>query len=156
MAFERRIQAVWNILLAVSAIAGLLAILYAVDTYFDWKIENKVSDLDFVRKVASQVRPSVIFDSRGSILADTGAMQYLEKITVEFDTVGKKPGKVTVRPKQLMPHPPIITGIDGIFYIPQPLRGPGYEWNYELHSMIARGVQEETKTPYRFRLELVF
>ena len=39
-----------------------------------------VRDPDFMTQLARRARPSMVFDSEGSVLADTGALSLLESV----------------------------------------------------------------------------
>src|SRR2546426_2701501 len=121
------------------AIIGTLLTLVAVvggimgfNAYLDRKIDARMSDSAFIRQVASQVRPALIFDSNGSILADLGAMQYFDEITVKFTDVENKPGEIVLKPKMLLTYPPDISGMGGIQISPVAHRGPGFVWYYDV------------------------
>src|SRR5689334_1345599 len=108
---------------------------------------------EFMRAVASQVRPAVIFDSNGSILADLGGMQYLEAIQVSFPDREKGTGTIMLKPKLLLTVPPEITGMGGAQIFPIPKRGPGYEWAYGVDEIYL--VKDDVPKPYHSRLEII-
>ena len=48
----------------------VFALIYAFQAYLDNRVKNIINDEDFIRKVASNVRPYVIFDEKGSDLEE--------------------------------------------------------------------------------------
>ncbi len=131
----------------------VVAVIMGFDAYLDHKIDAKMSDPVFIREVASHVRPALIFDSNGSILADLGAMQYLDKITVNFPDIESKPGEIVLKPKVLPTYPPDISGIGGIQISPVARRGPGFTWYYKVDEILM--MKEKMPRPFRFRLEVI-
>ena len=51
-------------------ILGMIVILIAIDQYIDYKIANKFDDSQIARRIASQIRPSLIFDHNRTIRWD--------------------------------------------------------------------------------------
>lgn len=144
---------VWQIVIALFAIVGFVGVLLGINTYLDRKIESRVSDPEFIRTIAAQVRPAVIFDSNGSILADLGAMQYFDEILVNLPLVHGKPGAIVLKPKILLTFPPEITGMGGAQIYPAARRGAGLTWRYEIDDVIL--MKGEVPKPYQFRLEVI-
>lgn len=145
---------IWGIIKIVSVVVGLFLCFYALDSYIDQKIENKITDPRFIRQIASNVRPSVIFDSKGTILIDMGGMQYIEKISVETDNSLRKPKKIIVTPKAYMGHAPLITSIGIYKYIFRAERGKNLDWEYTLDPAVQWGTMGEVPLP-QFRLEVI-
>src|SRR5207245_3499035 len=137
----------WQIILAVFGVLGFALALREVDAYLDRKIDTRMSDPAFIRQVASQVRPALIFDSNGSILADLGAMQYFDEITVKFPDMDNKPGEIVLKPKILLTYPPDISGIGGIQISPVARRGPGFTWYYRVGEILM--MKEKMPRPFR-------
>ena len=107
----------WSVLkIFVTIIISLftfLAALYGINTYFENKVDKKVEALEekiidqinspeYTARIASKVRPYLIFNARGSIEIDMGAKQYLEGLRVETGKKPQMPKKVIVSPKEYM------------------------------------------------------
>lgn len=135
------------------SIAGVIGLVYGFNTFIDKKIASKMNDPEFVRQIATHVRPSVIFNSKGTILIDMGAMQYLDSISVEPTSVADLPNKIVVKPKQYMSHAPLLTLVDPISTVVEETRGAGITWVYTFKQWM-RSVTEELDT-VRFRLEII-
>src|ERR1700687_3006037 len=64
----------------IGIVGGGLLVFETITTH----ARNAVLDETFLRRLASEVRPSCIFDSKGTLLADQGLeSKYLEHIQVE-------------------------------------------------------------------------
>ena len=144
--------------LACGTVIAVVGGLFAIDSYIDSKIEDKLENPAFINKVAQSMRPSVIFDLNGSILSDMGAMQYIEDIKVDV----KKPLRydIIISPKKFLSVAPILECLDE-----QPKmiikRGKKFDWIYELYEPM-RITAEGPEPPkgaelmgLRFRLEVI-
>ena len=74
METDKRKVTASEIMKALAGIVLTFAALYGVYSYVDWRIEKKINSPEFIRKISSNIRPSVVFDSRESIEIDLGAM----------------------------------------------------------------------------------
>ena len=102
-----------TIIVAISTIVGLFLSFVALQTYIDGRIQKQIEDPVFLKRLGGEITPSVIFDSRGSILADEGAMQFIDEIVVKRHSDIKFAAKeITVRPKAFLAEAPILTSID--------------------------------------------
>lgn len=145
-----------RILEILAVVALLMAITGGIAAFYfsiDRRIQNSVHDELFIRKVASHVRPSVIFDANETIHADLGAMQYLESIHVDAEDTNQPPvpKRVVVTPKQHLVYQPILEPLGLNRFFMETKRGPGHQWIYELqvHKFLDR------EEPTWFRLEIV-
>lgn len=123
-------------------------------------VKDAVSDDEFIRSVARNVRPAVIFDSEGSILADQGAMQYISKLDVNKGVEDKKDNQgmtiytmsISLLPKEHLSNPPLLQTIDpAIYFNIDERRGKGLEWIIKVRWQLTT----EAKKPFRFRLEVI-
>ena len=141
---------------ALGVVAAVIAGVYGVVAFVDSRIERRITDDDTLSKIASLVRPSCIFDERGSILYDSGAMQYIESLTLEGAKTEKEklenalPLKITLRPKKFLKDAPILSAVDAYTLTVKVEQGEKFDWVYSLHYM---GIDSFQKC--RFRLELL-
>jgi hypothetical protein len=138
---------------ALVAFAALFAIVRGFDYYVDQKMERLLSDESFLRKVSSKVRPSLIFDQKGSILVDQGALELIEKIELP-ENHGGLPSKVVVTPKKFLSHAPLLTPLDPYVIDARASRGSGLEWQYQI-AYTGVGV-DVNFSQCRFRLEVLY
>ena len=140
-----------DIIKAMVGLALTLTALYGVYGYIDWRIEKKINDPEFIRKIASNVRPSVVFNSNESIEIDLGAMQFIEKIDVIPSKDPRFPERIVVSPKGYLAHAPFLTTLDETEFAIMVERGKKFDWVYHLD--ISSHLENLKKT--RFRLEIV-
>jgi hypothetical protein len=139
---------------ALTLIAAI-GMVWGLWAFVDWRIREVVTDQKYIQRVAAEVRPSVIFDNEGRIVADMGGLKYIETIEVlekEMHYPGPVPTKILVRGKQFLAVPPILTSFSGVQVLPQVERGQKFDWIFNLSpGAFAGGPNVE----YRFRLEII-
>lgn len=149
---DKRRFTVGGFVLGTLALLGIFATPFAVQSYLNTKVDERVNDPEFIRKVATQVRPSVIFNHNGSILADLGAMQFVDKIEVSgFPTDLLEKLNVIVYPKLHLPYPPLIESVDSSSWFISSKRGVGYQWSYELNLSSS----EQDPKEFILRMEII-
>ena len=157
----------WDKFLRVASIGGafcfflgiILSAIYTlpnfVNSVIDARINKVVQGDDYVRRIAKEARPSVIFDSHGSILANQGAMEYFDNI----DVITNKPAgllpafpeKIIVKPKQFLAQAPLLTLVDsGSEMDVKVERGEKFDGVYTVVDSEGLG-----RGYYRFRLEVL-
>lgn len=151
---KRKITA-FEIIKAFIGIVLILTALYGVYNYVDWRIEKKINNSEFIRKISSNIRPSVVFDSGGSIKIDLGAMQFIEKIEVVPSDAPRFPKKIIVSPKDYFAHAPFLTVLDLTFFNIEVERGQKFDWIYNLEPSINMHTDSSDAQKTRFRLEIV-
>jgi hypothetical protein len=115
-------------------------------------------------KTSSYLRPYAIFDGKGTVLVDGGAMQDLEKIEVEVTGQAWKNTtpeekwdvelKITIIPKKYLAYAPLIEPLGGLrsMIIRDGEQGVGYSWTYQV--LIRPPYGGDIKTQ-KFRLEIL-
>ena len=138
-------KVVWDyVKLAVSIVGVLVALgtaFYVGVEFIDWRVRSVVAENEFIERVAREVRPYVIFDQRGSILSDGGAMAHLvrieehpiEVVLAEEDSGGFHDLVIHVRPELNLATAPILEVLSTHDGVVRPERGIGYEWIYYFH-----------------------
>jgi len=119
-----------------SAIAVILVIasLFAVDQYFEYKIERTVKSDAVIKILQSYVRPSMIFDQNETISSDQGALKLIEEYKVSLDNQGFVK-TITISPKEPNTFP-LITPLDRtVNYSLNIVRGKKFDVIYQLEVM---------------------
>lgn len=144
----------WTELLEVAGtIVTVVAAIYGVTRFIDWRIKRKLYDEPFLRKIAASLRPMVIFDENGSILLDHGAMEVLENIDVVRPAEGGNvPEEIIIQPNRHLNHAPILQTLENELIEVEYTRGKGYEWHYRLEYIMYDNVFTGKR---RFRLEIL-
>ena len=146
-----------NIAAFIVIVAAVTGSIYGLQIYIAQQVERKVSDNDFITRVAERVRPFVIFDEKGIILLDKGAMKHLDNIHIEL-TSKLAPKKIVVSGKEYLANAPVFECLDTyITFVPK--RGKKFDWIYEAVEWEFKGVKIPfdfgIPVKWRFRLEIV-
>jgi hypothetical protein len=102
-----------------------------------------------------KVRPSLVFDVKGSIIADMGAASYIKNISISEGP--KDSFIIVVSPVNFLAVEPVLEPLDGRYNI-QGQRGKKFDWIFNL-SGISAILREDSALPprekQRFRLEII-
>ena len=137
----------------VGAIVFLFVCYHGLNSYLDTRIETRINNADFLKKLARSVRPSLVFDEKGSIVADMGAVSFVDNISVAKGA--KDTLEIVVSPLEYLGIEPVLESLDGLYTI-HAERGQKFDWIFRLY-----GIQfiETEGSPQRdrqrFRLELI-
>ncbi|RJQ51509.1 MAG: hypothetical protein C4526_09900 [Nitrospiraceae bacterium] len=144
----------------VGGIISVITVMLLIYSSIDRKIEDKLNDPRFIRKVAEEVRlPFVIFDDKDVISVDTGAMKYIDKIEINKNK-DQILSEVVVSPKSFMALPPILESLDDKeIEFEEPQRGTKFNLIYNTVKYDGVGwgtsLAPGSKPQRRFRLQLV-
>jgi hypothetical protein len=157
----------------VVLIAAVIGLIYGAGHYIDSRVQALIQNETFIRGLAQRVRPSLIFDEHGSIVADTGASELLESITVTNDPtlktvvniaqvgedVGRAspaqiPNRIVITPKRHMAIAPLLEPLYPVQGSLDARRGVGHQWIYEIHEALLY-YQMKDAPLIRFRLEVL-
>jgi hypothetical protein len=140
-------------LTVVSAIGAAVSILFGILAFVDSRVKASIEEPSFISKLSRQLRPSVIFDEKSSVLADLGAMQHISDIRVATKADGAV--EVVVSPVEPFGIEPVLESLDETFVI-KAERGNKYDWVFHLYPVQTLLVAEVPKVERRrFRLELI-
>ena len=103
------------------------------------------------RKIASVLHPTVIFDHKGSILIDQGAMRFIESIKVEASKNPPYPERIIVSPKKHLAQAPLLTLLDADMANVEADRGTKYDWVFALDYFMTNSERASLK----YRLEII-
>lgn len=143
----------------IAFVASLIVIIAYFSSSINDKIDQKINDPEFVKKVADEVRlPFVIFNDKESVTVDTGAMKYIDKFKIKKD---ERQGiyEIIISPKSFMAIPPILESIeDKEIEFEEPKRGKKFDLIYKTVQYAtgwANTLAEGSNPQRRFRLQLV-
>jgi hypothetical protein len=142
--------------LEIAAIIGLFfAAVNWVKSSIDSALDRKLSDPTILRKIAAESRPTVIFDSRESILADMGASQFIKNISITYTndiSEGKLPISIDIDFTTHLPVSPLLTPLHNEGVLIRSERGKGFSWHFMLSYASTISLGSELRT---YRLELI-
>jgi len=149
-----------TILRVIGILASVFAVIYVVDAYVDRKIDRAIASPAYLKQVAAQVRPSVIFTSAERIVADMGGLARIDSLRVVTADDGL-PERVIVVTKEWNGLAPILTSGDETIYEIHERQEAGNRWEYDVRAIMYQSVDSggpPTRSEggeFLFRLELV-
>lgn len=148
----------WTIIgVVIGVLAFLFAIFIHVNRSIDKKIETKLSDPEFLRKVANRVKlPFVIFDEDNSIVVDTGAMGIIDEICIK-KADRNEVSEIIVSPKKYLAVAPILESLDPKIEFQYPIKGDKFDFIYKRVEMANVWANTYASKPpkSRFRLQVI-
>jgi hypothetical protein len=148
----------WSI---VSTIVGILALIFAAFIHFnssiDKKIENKFKDPEFISKVADEVKlPFVIFDENNTIVVDNGAMNIIDKISINKKDHGDI-SEIIITPKKYLAIAPILESLDPKIEFQDPIRGNKFDFIYKkaYKAIVWTNTYASTPPKSKFRIQVI-
>ena len=109
------------------AIAAIIGLSFGVAKFVDWRIEQKIGEDSFIKKLAAATRPSLIVNEDNAILYDHGAMELLTSVTVTRGHEGL-PEKIIVVPKRQLQICPLVQALDPELVQIEGTKGEGLSW----------------------------
>lgn len=155
-AWWEKYEAFWILLgVVITIVGGVLG----ATAYIKSTAENAVLDERFLAKLSAKVRPSCILNSKGTVEADLGAMEYVTDFQIKV--VPERYGfEILLTPNRHLAYPPQITSIDSDVVSSEVVRGAKYDWRI---LMIPQSTTKtlvtqddmDTNQVYRFRIEIL-
>ena len=146
----------WTIIVGLFSIIGvMIAILLQFNSSINTKIEEKINDPNFVKKVASEIQlPFLIFDENERIIYDNNAYNLINSIKVEKQK--EEIVSITIYSKAFMQIPPIIENMNFHLDFDEPKRVNQIDWRFKVNKETAYIVAESHKEPIKkFKLTFI-
>lgn len=143
------VGAIFTVGLTVAAIVGVI---FGVKAYVERLVDKRLDSPETIDRLSKLIRPTVIFDNKGTILADLGAMEYIESIGVSGNEEQPLlPIRIELKCNKFLDLPPMLTSMDNYSYGEKVSRKDKFGWIFELEPM-SYDTQDAT---FRFRLEVL-
>ncbi|MCP4269902.1 MAG: hypothetical protein GY777_30740 [Candidatus Brocadiaceae bacterium] len=147
-----------SIIIGISILFGFL---FGINEFLDNKIENKITDNDYVYKLSKTLHPFCIFNRKGIINYNHGVYDvYIDDIKVinqklQTNKNDKTLGKITIYTKEYLQMAPLLEYIgpnDIIIYKPERIKNN--EWLFSFQEI---GIIRDTPKKFDelFRLEIL-
>jgi hypothetical protein len=88
----------------IGALIGAAGMYFSLITRINAVVEEKLNNETYMNKIISNLRPYAIFDQNESILADGGAMEYINNIKVNGAIRNLSVGEVKI-PEEIIISP---------------------------------------------------
>jgi hypothetical protein len=110
------------------AIFSIIIILYGIVKFIDSRISKKLVDAEFVKSIAHLLRPFAIFNEKGTVIVDRGAMSFIDDIEITIEK--KLPQQIKLKLKKYMATAPILLSLDTDMLTIKEMRGNKFDWIY--------------------------
>ena len=123
----------WTIVVGLFTIIGvIITILLIFYNSINSKIEEKINDPTFIKKVASEIQlPFLIFDENERIVYDNDAYNLINSIKVQKEK--QEIVSITISPKKFMQIPPIIENMNSQLDFDEPERVNQIDWRFKVN-----------------------
>src|SRR5437867_8909394 len=145
----------WHVL--VTLIVFIVGGIFAANAWVRKVSHDAVLEEKFLSTLAARVRPACIFDSRGAIEADFGAMEYLDDIRV-IPAPQIYGFEIAIKAKRHLAYAPLVSGVNVNLYPQTVTRARMHGWSILMSPQsttqnIIRQAPMDTNRTYRFKLE---
>lgn len=107
------------------SILGIIVLFITVDSYLDSKIENKITDADYIKKLSNQLRPFLVFNEKGIVTYDHGAFNKIKQIVVN-----DKDEYVIIETSEFLQTPPLLISLGANHYSFKVEQIDSKKWRY--------------------------
>ena len=134
-------------------LSAIVTIFLTLEGYLDSKIENKITNEKFIDSLSEKLRPFLIFNEKGIVTYNHGALQSIENINVNIE---EKYIEITTG-KYIQVAPLLIsTGFYNYSFRPERMKGNKWKYNLLFREFIALSSGGTRETPETlFILELL-
>lgn len=126
--------------------------------YIEDRIQESLSKEEIIGKISLLVKPDMIFDEKGSIVADRGASAFVQDrgiyFTMEDDMSDSIPSEIRISFSKHLKVPPLLTPLNPDITTIRPERGASHDWIYKLSYSATVGHDEDKEFRRRYRLEI--
>ena len=140
-----------NVLITVFAVLGGFSLIWGFIAFIDWRVKKKITEESFIRLLAGQLYPWLVFDSNEAIVIDHGGTIFVESIDIQIENPSEPPKKIIISINQHMATAPLLTILDNEAANQTFTRGKGNSWEFKLDYF---QIFDEVYTR-RFRLEII-
>jgi hypothetical protein len=136
---------------------GLVAVPLAIKTWLESEVEKSVAktlnDEPTLRKIASRSRPSLIFNAKESVVADMGAVQYIDPkdIRITKRTTGGWPQRIHIGFVRPLSIPPVLTSLYDSAEI-RAERAKALDWEFEVSWSVEPLSKDDKDRLYRLEI----
>jgi hypothetical protein len=151
------VSAIWVIVSGSAIVLAIGMAFLKARKYIEDRIKESLSSEEIIGKISLLVKPDMIFDEKGSIVADRGATSFIQDrgihFTMEDDTFGPIPSEIRISFSRHLKLPPLLTPLNPDSTFVWPERGESHDWIYKLsYSATSHSEKEFVR---RYRLEIL-
>lgn len=128
---EKFVTEYWNTSKFIAVAATVIIAYFGIDSYLDSKIENKITDDNYISELSKTLRPYLIFDNSGEISYDHGAIKFVDSIVVSQNQKGWV-DNIIVYCNTYFGEPPLLDFIGVYHHTYEAKRIKNKSWSYDM------------------------
>lgn len=101
--------------IAITTLLTLTGLFFVFDNYLSDKIDEKITDKNYIENLSKTLRPFLIFDQNEIIIYDHGAETYIDSIKV-FSINPTHLTKIIIYPNQYLQLAPLLESLGPDIY----------------------------------------
>lgn len=141
-----------EIIAFITMLASIVIVIYGLIKFIQYTVDQKLEHPDTIKKITGLIRPIVIFNSKEIILADQGAMGYIESLAIKLDEEDNHtPEQIIINFNKHIQLEPILESADMFNFEIEAVKGTNKQWIFNLSPIMTCG----EISSYRFRLEIL-
>ena len=124
--------------------------------FIEDRVQESLSRDEVIQRIALLVKPDMVFDEHGAVIADRGACAFIQErgiqIKRESEIWGPVPSEIRIAFSKHVKAPPLLTSLnpEGVFI--RAKRGAGYDWIFELTYAMTHDDERESTRHYRLEI----
>ena len=135
---------------AISTVLGIISIFFVFDNYLSDKIDEKITNPEYIRSLAKTLRPFLIFDQNEIFIYDHGVTTHIDSIKIHSINPTHLT-EIIIYFNKYFQTAPFLESLGPDIYDFKPIRGKGNIWILDLEEPGFSGSNPTNK----FRLELL-
>lgn len=147
------------------AVAGSLTVI-AIGTAFlrarkfvEDRVQEALSRDEVIQSISLLVKPDMVFNQHGSVIADRGACAFIEDRGIHV-TLGAQPGsmpqgipsEIRIAFTKNLKAAPLLTSLNPETVFIRSRRGEGHDWIYDFHYSMTTDDEREFIRQYRLEI----
>jgi hypothetical protein len=117
----------------------------------DERVTAKLSDPQVLHQIALQVRPTLIFDARGTYISDMGVTQSVKSIEVTERNKYHQPKHIHIEFTRFLANAPLLSAMHDATAIFSD-RGKEFSWEFEITWIVDETYVDDSLRVYRLEL----
>lgn len=139
----------------ISALAFLM-LWSQIEEYLYGLVDKRINEPEYIQRISEQIRPFVILNWDGVVLADGGALKYIDSLSILDKSPWGNcflPRKILIKPKEFMQNEPIVQCLSPEALSIRIKRIPTISWLVIIDEPIVGPMVDSCDM--RFRIELI-
>ncbi len=139
---------------ALTVIAIGMAFLRA-RKFVEDSVQESLSRDEVIQRIALLVKPDMVFDEHGAVIADRGACAFMQERGIQIkkeSSWGPIPSEIRIAFSKHIKAPPLLTSLNPESVFIRAKRGESFDWIFELTYAMTHDNEREFTRHYRLEI----